>query len=183
MFFYVKNVNEVRNSLRFTPFKLILFITSSYTQFTMKFSVHMIRYKKKPYLSIKRDNKGRCSSHRRVTPMQFFVCGLMAVCMSDTIYAADLHDPSSAHTPVILSRSKMTDVPNLFDIIWKDQGGLRKIETYLDKGGDPNLIEGTGQKRSLLEMFAYAGHETFVDTLLTKGASVSYVDANGNNAF
>jgi ankyrin repeat protein len=32
-------------------------------------------------------------------------------------------------------------------------------------------------------MFAYAGHETFVDTLLTKGASVSSVDANGHNAF
>lgn len=107
----------------------------------------------------------------------------MAACVSDTIYASDLHDLSSAHTSRILPRSKMADVPDLFDIVWADKDGLQKMKTYIDAGGDPNLIEGTGQKRSLLEMFSYAGHETFVDTLLTKGASVSYVDANGHNAF
>lgn len=107
--------------------------------------------------------------------------GFMGICVSDATRAADLRDLSSPHTSSILSPCQMTEVLDLHTKVW-EPGGKESIKKYLDEGKNPNLIDSTGQKTSLLEMFSYAGHETFVDTLLTKGASVSYLDANGHNA-
>ena len=97
------------------------------------------------------------------------------------------NDPDScssqpAHTSSINTRREMIDVPDLFDIVWTDRGGLEKMNTYIEQGGNPNLVESTGQKRSLLDMFSFIGDDTFVSRLLTGGASVDYVDTNGHNA-
>lgn len=121
--------------------------------------------------------------HPRKTAIHLYFYGLIAMCGSDAIHAADLHDPSSPHASSILSPCQMREVLDLRKRLF-EPNGEKSIKKYLDGGGNPNLIDSTEQNTSLLEMFSYSGHETFVDTLLMDPRiCVSYLDTNGHNAF
>ena len=89
--------------------------------------------------------------------------GIMGLCGIDAIRAADLQDTSSPHTLRIFSPCQMDEVSNLYENVFVKPDGQKSIKKCLDEGKTPNLIDSTGQKTTLLEMFSYSEHETFVD--------------------
>ena len=143
----------------------------------------MIPYRKAPCGVTQCTKEYERFMYRRLIGLSFLAYSVINTVSVNRLHATDPREHTMPGSSVLSPRT-MTPVPHLFDIIWTDQGGIQKMKTYLDDKGDPNLIESTGQKRSLLEMFAFVGDEEFVDILLRSDKiSVSYEDINEHNAF
>jgi len=80
--------------------------------------------------------------------------------------------------------SSLVNIPR--DKLWsalKGETGLKKIQRHVESGGDANLLDNKG--RSLLERVARTGGqlgESLTILLLTKGARVENMDADGCSA-
>ncbi len=80
--------------------------------------------------------------------------------------------------------SALVNIPR--DKLWsalKGETGLRQIQRHVESGGDANLVDNKG--RSLLERVARTGGqlgESLTILLLTKGARVENMDADGCSA-
>lgn len=83
-----------------------------------------------------------------------------------------------------LAMHNLANIPQ--DKLWsalKDEAGLKKIQKHLEAGGSANLIDNKG--RSLLERVARTGGhlgESLTLLLLTKGARIEHIDADGCSA-